>query len=230
MTTSRTVKLVGLTGGIGAGKSTLANALAAVGVPRLDVDEVSRASTMANGPAIPEVIAVFGRDMIDEDGALDRRKMRSLVFVDTSARQRLEAIIHPIVRAAVGAWSDDLAAKQERRECNHPYAVLEVPLLFERLTFRDVVWRTLVVDCDTPTQIARVQARSQLSAYEVERIIASQIPRAIRLQLADDVFVNSATHNADANGRDATFLDRVNALHQKLGEFANADSMRQNDV
>jgi dephospho-CoA kinase len=206
-------RLVGLTGGIGAGKTFVATRLASFGVPRLDVDEVSRASTANNGAAIRAITEVFGANMLDTDGSLDRGKMRALAFADQTARSRLEAIIHPIVKEAVLAWHASLPP-------NTAYGIVEIPLLFERLSFRHILWRTVAVDCDVETQIQRVMARSGLSETDVRRVIEAQIPRTIRLQLADHIVWNGADGNE--------IEPRLSRLHILLSEFANGAAMVQN--
>ena len=177
--------LVGLTGGIGSGKSTVASLFAECGAAVIDSDVISRASTAAGGRALPAIAAAFGPEMIGADGALNRDAMRAQVYRDPGARKRLEAIIHPIV----GEESNRLALDATRR--GHPCLVFDVPLLVESgPRWRARVDRVLVVDCDAETQIARVMSRNHLSRQEVERILKAQASRAQRLSAADAVLYN----------------------------------------
>jgi dephospho-CoA kinase len=176
--------VVGLTGGIGSGKSAAADEFARLGATVVDTDAIAHQLTRAGGAAIAEVRRAFGDDCIAADGAMDRDKVRALVFADAAAKQRLEAILHPLIRA-----------ESERRiaAANGPYVVYVVPLLVESGDYRRRVQRVLVVDCPEAIQIERVQARSKLSVEQVRAIIASQAPRAARLAAADDVIDNSGT-------------------------------------
>ncbi len=175
---------LGLTGGIGSGKSTVAAFLADLGAAVMDADVIARAVTAPGGLAIPLIRDAFGSDMITTDGALDRERMRSLAFADASARKRLEAIIHPLVGQETVRQADAAAA------AGHRCLVFDVPLLVESAHWRAKVDAVLVVDCTVPTQIARVMARSQLDAAAVQAIIAAQSPRLRRLQAADAVVFN----------------------------------------
>jgi len=178
---------IGLTGGIGSGKSTVAALLAEHGAAVIDADAISRASTAAGGGALPAIAATFGATLIGADGALDRAAMRALVYRDASARQRLEAIVHPLV-----------AQETERQalraiDAGRRLIVFDVPLLVESgPRWRTRVDRVLVVDCDPATQIERVMARNQLPREEIERIIAAQVTRAQRMGAADAVLFNGA--------------------------------------
>ena len=178
---------IGLTGGIGSGKSTVATLLAEHGAAVIDADAISRASTAAGGSALPAIAATFGAALIGADGALDRAAMRALVYRDAGARQRLEAIVHPLV-----ALETDRQA-QRAINAGHHLIVFDVPLLVESgPRWRARVDRVLVVDCDPATQIERVMARNQLPREEIERIIAAQVTRAQRLGAADAVLFNGA--------------------------------------
>ncbi|APV48808.1 dephospho-CoA kinase [Betaproteobacteria bacterium GR16-43] len=174
-------RVVGLTGGIGSGKSTVAQRLARLGASVIDADEISRSLTAAQGAAIPALRAAFGPEVLGPDGALDRKAMRALAFSDPGSRARLEAILHPLIRAA---------SDRAQAEATGPYVVLVVPLLFE--TGGEArAWRTLVVDVSEAEQVARVRHRSGLPEVEVRSIMATQWPRWRRLQLADDVVCNA---------------------------------------
>ncbi len=174
---------VGLTGGIGSGKSTVAGLLVACGASLIDADALSRAATGPGGQAMDAVMAVFGADFLTPEGALDRDRMRQLVFADPSARQRLEAIIHPVVGEAIRVQSQ--AAVQAGSRC----LVLDIPLLVESPRWRPVLDRVLVVDCSEATQRARVASRESGRAgwkpEATEKIMASQASRTQRLAAAD---------------------------------------------
>lgn len=179
--------IVGLTGGIGSGKSTAAVIFASLGVAVVDTDVIARELTAAGGAAIAEIAAAFGAGVLLTDGSLDRSAMRRLAFSDQSAKRRLESILHPMIRRESEARC--LAAA----DSHSPYALLVVPLLVESGTFRRVVDRLLVVDCEETVQIARVMARNALSADEARAIMATQASRADRLAVADDVLTNNAS-------------------------------------
>ena len=175
--------VIGLTGGIGSGKSTVADLFAAQGVAVVDTDLIAHDLTGPAGAAMPEILAAFGDSVRQPNGGLDRVAMRRQVFADPQVRQQLEGILHPRIRSE---------AERRCRLATTPYVLLVVPLLIESGAYRDRVRRVLVVDCDEATQVARVVARSGLSPEEVRRIIATQLARAERLAAADDVIVNIA--------------------------------------
>ncbi|HEU0219479.1 MAG TPA: dephospho-CoA kinase [Gallionella sp.] len=176
--------IIGLTGGIGSGKSTVAALFAKHGAGIIDTDAIAHRLTQAGGEAIAAIRAAFGNDYLMDDGALDRAKMRGLIFSDAAAKQRLEQILHPLIFEQAKAQLKQLQAR--------PYILIIVPLLPESHTFRQLVQRVLVVDCDENTQVARVIGRSRMTEEEVRTIIARQTPRAERLRLADDVIRNDA--------------------------------------
>lgn len=185
--------LIGLTGGIGSGKSTVAAMLAERGAAVIDADAISRATTAAGGAALPAIAETFGSALIGSDGALDRATMRELVFRDATARQRLEAIIHPLVAQETERQT------QRALAAGHPMLVFDVPLLVESgARWRSRVDRVWVVDCDPATQIERVMARNQLPREQVEQILAAQSPRAQRLAAADTVLFNGAGTTLEA--------------------------------
>jgi dephospho-CoA kinase len=175
---------LGLTGGIGSGKSTVASMLAKLGATVLDADAISRSVTAPQGLAIAAIAATFGADTITPAGALDRDRMRALVFADPAARARLERIIHPLVAEETDRQAQ--AAEQAGANC----LVFDVPLLVESQRWRKKVDQVLVVDCLEATQIARVMARSALTVVEVTSIISQQASRTQRLQAADVVIFN----------------------------------------
>ena len=191
---------IGLTGGIGSGKSTVTKLLEKLGVVIIDADKISRASTASGGEAIEAIRVAFGDAMIDDTGALDRAKMRELVFQEADARQRLEAIVHPIIQAHM---------RIQAEQATSAYVIYDIPLLIESVErYRPQFKRICVVDCDEETQISRVQSRSQLTVDEIRRIIASQASRADRLVHADDVIHNGV-------GVDLAELQRqVHQMHE----------------
>ncbi|CAB3804133.1 Dephospho-CoA kinase [Paraburkholderia caffeinitolerans] len=172
---------VGLTGGIGSGKSTVADLFAALGVPLVDTDVIAHRITAPHGIAMPAIASQFGPEFVAADGSMDRARMRALVFGDESARKRLEAITHPLIRAET---------ERETREANGPYVIVVVPLLVESGSWKTRVDRVLVVDCSVETQIARVMSRNGFTREQVLAIITRQATREARLAAADDVIVN----------------------------------------
>nr|WP_255553583.1 dephospho-CoA kinase [Caenimonas aquaedulcis] len=175
---------VGLTGGIGSGKSTVLAMLAQAGAAVVDADAISRATTAPQGAAIAAIAQRFGAHFIDAQGALDRALMREHAYRDPLARKQLEDIIHPLVGAESARQVE--AALASGAKC----IVFDIPLLVESGRWRSQVDRVLVVDCSPETQVARVVARSGLKPAEVEAIIAAQAPRALRLAAADIVICN----------------------------------------
>ncbi|KAG8151972.1 dephospho-CoA kinase [Burkholderia catarinensis] len=198
---------VGLTGGIGSGKTTIADLFAARGASLVDTDLIAHRITAPGGLAMPAVEQAFGRGFVAADGSLDRAKMRTLIFSDDDARRRLEAITHPLIRAET-----DREAR-EAREARGPYVMFVVPLLVESGNWKARSDRVLVVDCPVETQIARVMRRNGFTREQVEAIIARQATREARLAAADDVIVNDAT-TPDA------LAAQVDALHQRYLGFA----------
>lgn len=183
--------IVGLTGGIGSGKSAAAERFAALGAQIIDTDAIAHALTGPDGEAMPAITAAFGPDVRGPDGALDRATMRQRVFADPAERTRLEAILHPRIRAAAEAQLGRPASAKI-----FPYAVLVVPLLVERSGWRDRVDRIAVVDCPEALQIERVMQRGRLSRDAVAAILAAQATRAERLAVADDVIPNGGSLEA----------------------------------
>ncbi|QJD99202.1 dephospho-CoA kinase [Massilia forsythiae] len=187
---------VGLTGGIGCGKTTVADLFAARGASVVDTDLIAHSLTAPQGAAMPALVEAFGPGYATPDGALDRARMRKLVFDDPDARARLEAILHPRIRAATAAAA--LAA-------TGPYVLFVVPLLIESGSWRERVARVLAIDCPEEVQVRRVMARNGLPEAQVRAIMAAQVTRARRLQEADDVIVNDAGTEA--------LLPQVERLH-----------------
>lgn len=175
---------IGLTGGIGSGKSTVLQMLAGLGAAVVDADAISRSVTAANGAAIPAIAERFGAGFIAADGALDRARMRAHAYADPSARRRLEEIIHPLVGQESARQVQ--AAQDAGRSC----VVFDIPLLVESGRWRSQLDRIMVVDCSAATQVTRVVARSGLQPAEVQAIIAAQASRLQRLTAADIVICN----------------------------------------
>lgn len=175
---------VALTGGIGSGKSAVAQRFAALGAQVVDTDAIAHALTAPGGGAMHAVAACFGPAFVVADGSLDRAKMRDHVFADASERHRLEDILHPLIRAE---------AEAQRRKSRAPYVLMVIPLLVEGGNPRGRFDRILVVDCDPGTQVRRVMARSGLTPEAVGRILAVQASRDERLAAADDVILNEGS-------------------------------------
>ena len=177
---------LGLTGGIGSGKSTVATMLARLGAAVVDADAISRSLTLAGGAAMPAIEQVFGQRFVAADGAMDRDAMRQLVFSDLGARARLEAIIHPLV--------SEYTKRQTTQalQAGAPCVVFDVPLLVESGRWRPRLDAVLVVDCSEAMQISRVMQRSGWSQEAVEKVLASQASRVQRLAAADVCFYNQS--------------------------------------
>ena len=195
--------VIGLTGGIGSGKSTVAKMFERLGAGCIDCDAIAHELTAPGQPAVAAIAQAFGPGYVDPGKRLNRGALRQLVFADSGARATLEAILHPLIGNRV---RDELQARRE------PYVLLAVPLLIETGALRNSMQRILVVDCDEALQIARTVERSALSADEVEAIIASQASRAERLQAADDVISN--------DGSEADLQQQVQTLHVRYCDFA----------
>jgi dephospho-CoA kinase len=200
---------VGLTGGIGSGKSTVAEMLAARGASVIDADAISRSVTAVGGSAIAALRQEFGSEFITPQGALDRDRMRQASYADGMVRKRLEAIVHPLVGAE--------SARQESTAHAHgaPCIVFDVPLLVESRRWRQKVDLVLVVDCAPEVQIARVMRRSALDAATIERIIATQATRAERLRAADIVVANSGDSRAQ-------LVDDIAQVAERFGLSSSA--------
>lgn len=195
---------LGLTGGIGSGKSTVAAMLAELGAAVIDADAIARSVTATGGAAIAAIHAAFGADFIDASGAMNRGRMRELAYTNADARQRLEAIIHPLVSQQT--WQQAAQAEAGGHRC----LVFDVPLLVESNHWRARVDRVIVVDCTPASQIDRVVARSGLTPSAVEAILAAQSPRLRRLKAADAVIFNEGISLP-------VLRSQVNALARDLG-------------
>lgn len=192
--------MVGLTGGIGSGKSAAAELFAARSSAVIDTDVIAHALTGVDGAAMPAIRSEFGATVVAADGALDRAAMRTLVFSDASARRRLEALLHPLIRR-------ESERRLQASASAAPYAILVVPLLVESDAYRRRVDRVAVVDCAETTQVDRVMRRNGLARHEVEKILAAQATRAQRLAAADDVIDNDGTL--------AELAPQIGRLHQQ---------------
>jgi len=199
--------LIGLTGGIGSGKSTAAELLARAGAGVIDTDAIAHALTAPGGAAMRSLIGEFGPAIATKKGALDRAAMREMAFADPTVRRRLEAILHPMIHAEVDRQIAALAP-------TFPYLVLVVPLLIETGTYRERIDRLAVVDCPEALQIARVRARSQLPEATIRAILAAQASREARLAAADDIIDNSTTLSA--------LTAQLEVLHQRYLAAAEA--------
>ncbi|MBI5752874.1 MAG: dephospho-CoA kinase [Hydrogenophilales bacterium] len=201
---------IGLTGGIGCGKSTVAHLFAELGAATIDTDAFSHALTQPGAAGFKAIIHRFGPRYLQADGTLDRGKLRELIFSDAAAKQALESILHPLIHAEV------LAAIHA---CQAPYAVIVVPLLFETGNYLPLIQRSLVVDCAEACQIARATARSGLPETAVRAIMAHQLPRAVRLERADDIISNE-------NGLDSlrAQVETCHAQYLSLARQASAKS------
>jgi len=194
---------IGLTGGIASGKSTVTDRFAELGVPVIDADVAARAVVEPGKPGLARVVERFGPQVLNANGRLNRKALRTLIFNDSASRQALDAILHPLIRADM---------EQQAAGAKGPYVVMAIPLLIEGGNARERVDRVLVVDADEALQIQRVQARDGSSAEDARAILASQATRAVRLAAADDVLLNSGTV--------ADLRQAVDRLHEKYLQLA----------
>ncbi len=195
--------VVGLTGGIGSGKSAAADEFEKLGAAIVDTDAIARELTEEGGAALPAIEKHFGKGFLDPAGAMDRKKMRDHVFADPAAKRALEELLHPMIREQ---------SARRIAAARAPYVVHVVPLLIESPDYRRRVSRVLVVDTPEEVQLARVRERSRLADEEVRAIMRTQVSRAERLAAADDVIDNGGSRDALRN--------QVAALHQKYLQFA----------
>jgi dephospho-CoA kinase len=197
--------LIGLTGGIGSGKSTVASLFVQHGARLIDTDEISHELTRPGGAAISEIRTSFGTSFVDAQGALDRHKMRELIFAKPDAKIQLESILHPLIlnQAQHVAYSVTTA----------PYTLIAVPLLFESPRYKSWLHRTLVVDCTEELQIARTMQRSGLDKNLIQSIISQQIARSQRTALADHIILNDSDL--------ASLSVQVDSLHARFLKIAN---------
>jgi dephospho-CoA kinase len=191
--------VVGLTGGIGSGKSEAARMFAALGVPVVDTDAISHRLTAPGEPALQEIATAFGQQAIRRDGSLDRSYLRQQVFSQPESRKTLEEILHPHIRDAV--------MRELSKNEAAPYQIVVVPLLFETGGYAALVARSLVIDCEESLQVSRATERSKLTESEVRAIMDAQLPRQRRLSQADDVISN--------NGSLENLATQVSQMHEK---------------
>lgn len=195
--------IIGLTGGIGSGKTTVTQLFQKLGVPVFDTDTIARELTQAGSQALHEIVNEFGNTVLDTNGNLDRASMRKKVFDNDNARDKLEKILHPKIREALLTEIDT---------CSSPYCIAVIPLLIEK-GWQNTVDRILVVDLPEDLQLNRAMARDNSSSQLIQQIIKTQATRELRLKLADDVIDNS--------GSEKELEDRVNELHNKYLVLAN---------
>jgi dephospho-CoA kinase len=196
--------VVGLTGGIGSGKSAAAEEFARLGATVVDTDAIARELTASNGAALSEIRRLFGAEFVSASGAMDREKMRSRVFADPAAKQVLERLLHPMIREE---------SARRIAAARGAYVIHVVPLLIESPDYRRRVDRVLVIDCPEETQLARVRQRSRLADDEIRAIMHTQVSRAERLAAADDVIDNRG--DLDALRKQVTALDRKYRQYSK---------------
>lgn len=199
---------IGLTGGIGCGKSSAAEIFRSFGAGVVDTDDISHALTRPAGAAITLIRAQFGDEYVDESGAMDRAKMRRLIFADPQSKKKLESILHPLIGQKARALIE---------HATEPYLLLVVPLLFETGAYHDIVRRVLVVDCTEDQQVSRTMQRSSLSEQAVRAIMANQISRAERIARADDVLHNDGD-SSDLQGQILQLHNRYLALSRQEPE------------
>ncbi|MGE0556776.1 MAG: dephospho-CoA kinase [Burkholderiales bacterium] len=200
---------IGLTGGIGSGKSRAAALFGELGAEVIDTDEISHELTRPDGSAMPGIIAAFGPKVVAANGGLDRAAMRELVFADPGGRARLEGILHPLI----GGLARARVAKSVA-----PYVLLVVPLLLEKGGYRDLVQRVLVIDCEESLQLTRTMQRNNLTENAVRAIMAAQLPRQQRLAAADDIIRN--------DGDIPRLRKQVEALHQQYLKLSGITANR----
>jgi len=200
---------IGLTGGIGCGKSTVARIFSELDVPVIDADEVARRLVTVGQPALFEIRRFFGAGIMNQDGALDRAALREIIFSDADKRQELEAILHPLIYQTIQADIEQLV-----EQASTAYCVICLPLLFETGKAAGFIDRILVIDCPVEEQMARVSKRDYLTTGRIQSIIDSQVSRAFRLSHADDVIDNSKT--------DDGLAERVKKLHNLYLSISDA--------
>jgi len=195
--------IIGLTGGIGSGKSEAAKQFARLGVPVVDTDVIAHALTAAGTPELEAIAQAFGAGFLNADGSLNRPRLRAHILGNTSERMKLEAILHPAI------YRQAVSQLEQNQKTLHPdYQILAVPLMFENDRYQSIVNKTLVIDCDESLQIKRAMARSQLSQDEVIAMMQAQTTRNVRLQRADEIIENNGTLD--------DLAEKINKLHKKI--------------
>ncbi len=196
---------IGLTGGIGSGKTTVTEHFSSLGIPIIDADLIAREITAAGQPALQEISTLFGKQIIDNNGQLKRRELREIIFSNPEKRQQLEAILHPLIRQRMLERSHTVCRKA-------PYCILSIPLLLES-RWKNRLDRILVVDTPEPQQLQRTMQRDHIDEKSAQAIIGSQISRQARLQAADDTIENSDSIN--------DLQDKIEQLHLKYLKLAD---------
>lgn len=199
--------IVGLTGGIGCGKSAAAEIFTRLGAAVIDTDQIAHQLTALGQPALTAIRGQFGADYFLSDGNLDRARLRKLIFSDAAAKKQLEALLHPLIQEEV---------RGRLITVQSPYTIVAVPLLLETGAYHELVQRILVVDCSEEQQVERVMARSRLSEEEVRAIMASQISRSERLRLADDII--------DNHGDRSALQQQVERLHRRYLQLGRVNT------
>jgi dephospho-CoA kinase len=195
--------IVALTGGIGSGKSEASRLFTQLGVPVVDTDVIAHELTAKGSPILSEIEHMFGAEVLNEDGSLNRAKLRALVLSNPADRVRLEGLLHPAIYERAIALLKDNDSKLRPQ-----YQILVIPLLFENNRYHNVIDKILVIDCDENTQISRAMTRSKLTEEEVKAMMAAQTSRKVRLNGADEIIENN--HSL------ADLIDKINKLHNKL--------------
>jgi dephospho-CoA kinase len=198
---------IGLTGGIGCGKTTVAQYFQTLGITVIDADTIARELVAPNTPAYTAIFHHFGNDILLDSGELDRKKLRTIIFADAEQRKWLEQLLHPLILQEI---------YQRKKAVTAPYCVLMIPLLLEKNVYHDID-RILVIDADQDLQIARVQQRDQLSLEQINAILATQLAQQERLKLADDVIVN--------NDKLSRLHKQIEQLHQRYLHLAQLKSL-----
>jgi len=201
---------VGITGGIGSGKSTIARLFAEKGAEIVEMDEIAHQLTAPDGKAMEAISKTFGEEFVNPDGSLNRAHMRELVFQDASARKKLEAILHPMIKEE---------AKKQARHSKGKYIIYVIPLLTEQVVWQDMPDRILLVDCPEEIQIERVMIRNKMTKEQVKAIMAAQASRSERLAIADDIILNDT--EMDKLLAKVTYLD---SKYKKFAEKASSGS------
>ncbi|MDA7955955.1 MAG: dephospho-CoA kinase [Gammaproteobacteria bacterium] len=198
----RTVAKVGLTGGIGSGKSAVADCFAKLGVTVIDADAIARELTAPGGEQVDAVVKCFGEEIKDASGAIDRKKLGEMVFSSEERRKQLEAILHPPIRAKM---------LERAARADGAYCVLDIPLLVESGQYHEMLRRVAVVSCARETRIARLRSKRGMRAADIARVMQSQASEEERLAEADDVIYN--------NGAQADLAPRVEELHAEYSQL-----------
>ena len=193
---------IGLTGGIGSGKSTVASLFAQTGVPVFDTDAIAKELVAPGKPALKELIAVLGTDIVTENGELNRQELKRLIFEDNKSRELVESVLHPKIRQQLLSMINS---------CSSPYCIAVIPLLIEK-NWQNIVDRVLVVDLPEAMQRSRASLRDHVSENIISQIMHTQVTRAVRLANADDIIDNSQNEQS--------LLEQVRLLHEKYLSFA----------